>query len=232
MLWIRLGSDRAFRLEGLWLDRRSGVRGNRQAEAGVHATTNLVPDDPAAIQLVDLVHAARQGDEASWNSIVDRFSGLVWAVVRAHQLGPADSSEVVQTTWLRLVEHLDQIRDGDRLGGWLATTARNECLRQIQRRAREVPGDMLAFETSDDSPLDRNLLVAERDLVIWRAFGALSERCQQLLRSLLVDSPPSYQELSEAFGIPIGAIGPTRRRCLDRLRQDLQSTDFGQEEIQ
>jgi RNA polymerase sigma factor (sigma-70 family) len=184
--------------------------------------------DFAAMELAELVHAAGEGDQEAWNAIVERFGGLVWATVRAHRLNAVDGAEVVQTTWLRLVEHLDRIRDPERLGGWLAATTRNECLRQIRHSAREVPSEMATFESGDDGSLDQSLLVAERDRAFWKAFGALGERCQTLLRVLMADAEPSYQEVSAALGMPIGAIGPTRQRCLERLRQDPQLAAFGE----
>ena len=107
-----------------------------------------------SVELEELVHAAAAGDQAAWNTIVERFSGLIWATVRAHRLSAGDAAEVVQTTWLRLVEHLDRIREPERLGGWLATTARNECLRQIRHSAREVPSELGELESADDPALD------------------------------------------------------------------------------
>jgi RNA polymerase sigma factor (sigma-70 family) len=183
-----------------------------------------------SVELAELVHAAGEGDQGAWNSIVERFGGLVWATVRAHRLNAVDGAEVVQTTWLRLVEHLDRIRDPERLGGWLATTARNECLRQIRHSAREVPSDMAAFERGDEPNLEHSLLTAERDRVFWKAFTELGERCQALLRVLMAETEPSYQEVSAALGMPVGAIGPTRRRCLERLGQDprLAAFDLGE----
>ena len=189
---------------------------------------NTFEGDFAAMELAELVHAAGEGDQKAWNAIVERFGGLVWATVRAHRLSAADGAEVVQTTWLRLVEHLDRIRDPERLGGWLAATARNECLRQIRLGAREVPSEMAAFESSDDSTLDQSLLKTERDRAFWKAFTALGERCQALLRVLMAETEPSYQEVSAALEMPIGAIGPTRRRCLERLAQDPQLAAFGE----
>ena len=179
-----------------------------------------------SVELAELVHAAGEGDQAAWTSIVERFGGLIWATVRAHRLSTGDGAEVVQTTWLRLVEHLDRIRDPERLGGWLATTARNECLRQIRQSAREVPSDMAAFERGDDGALEHSLLTSERDRAFWKAFTELGERCQALLRVLMAETEPSYQEVSAGLGMPIGAIGPTRRRCLERLGQDPQLAAF------
>ena len=185
-----------------------------------------------SVELAKLVRAAGEGDQVAWNSIVERFSGLIWATVRAHRLSTSDGVEVVQTTWLRLVEHLDRIRDPERLGGWLATTARNECLRQIRHSAREVPSDMAAFESGDDRTLDHSLLTTERDRAFWKAFIELGERCQALLRVLMAQAEPSYQEVSAALGMPVGAIGPTRRRCLERLGQDPQLAAFNLGDVQ
>lgn len=188
---------------------------------------HLPRGDTGAVDLADLVHAAGEGDQAAWNAIVERFGGLIWATVRAHRLNAADSAEVVQTTWLRLVEHLDRIREPERLGGWLATTTRNECLALIRHGAREVvTSDMATFEADSGVALDHALLATERDRAFWRAFSGLGEQCQALLRVLMAEVAPSYQEVSAALGMPIGAIGPTRRRCLERLRRDPQLATF------
>lgn len=171
------------------------------------------------MSLTNLVSAAATGDQAAWNAIVDRFSSLVWATARAHRLARDDASDVAQTTWLRLVEHLDRIREPERLGAWLATTARHESLRVIRRGARELPsGETDLFEAPADETLDKLLVDPERDSALWRAFAALSERCKSLLRLLMADEEPSYEEIGAALGMPIGAIGPTRGRCLDKLR--------------
>jgi RNA polymerase sigma factor (sigma-70 family) len=166
-----------------------------------------------------LVRSASSGDSAAWNAIVDRFSSLVWATARAHRLSREDASDVAQTTWLRLVEHLDRIREPERLGAWLATTARHESLRVIRRGVREQPSDDAdLFEAPADETLDRLLVDPERDGLLWRAFAQLSLRCKSLLRLLMADEEPSYEEVAAALGMPIGAIGPTRGRCLEKLR--------------
>lgn len=170
-------------------------------------------------------HRARAGDQRAWDCLVDRYTALLWRIARAHRLSPADSADVVQTTWLRLLEHADRISDPDRLGGWLATTARRECLRVLRRanRERPHPDDHEAFDrVAPDAPVDSGLLRVERDARLWTALGTLPERSQLLLRVLLADPPPCYDQVVEALGIPRGSIGPTRARSLARLRQLLQ----------
>ena len=153
-----------------------------------------------------------------------RNYGLVWAVARAHRLSTADGADVVQTTWLRLIEHLPQIRNREGIGSWLATTARRECFRVLRSGARCQPSDemqLLVDARADHPEVDSALLTAERDAELWAAFSRLPTRDQALLRLLAVDSPPSYQEISAALGMPIGSIGPTRARALERLRREL-----------
>jgi RNA polymerase sigma factor (sigma-70 family) len=168
-----------------------------------------------------LLDAARAGDSASWDQLVDRFSGLLWATARAHRLSATDAADVVQTTWLRLVENLDRIQDAERLGGWLATTARRECLLVVKRSRREppVPTDDVFDQLPDQRDgLDAGLLRAERDATLWRLFEDLPDRCRRLLRVLVADPPPAYADIAAALDIPIGSIGPTRQRCLSQLR--------------
>jgi RNA polymerase sigma factor (sigma-70 family) len=176
-----------------------------------------------------LMHSAQAGDEVAWGAIVDRFAGLVWATTRAHRLSTADAADVTQTTWLRLIEHLDRIHDPERLGAWLATTARHECLRLIRLRGRELPTDEPSlFDSPTEHHLDRRLLTRERDCALQRALATVGERCQALLRLLASAEPPSYEEIGAALSMPVGAIGPTRARCLEKLRRspELVSLDL------
>jgi RNA polymerase sigma factor (sigma-70 family) len=180
------------------------------------------------IGLEALIRAANDGDDAAWGLIVDRFSGLVWATARAHRLSNADASDVVQTTWLRLVEHLDRIHNPDGLGAWLATTARHECLRLIRLRGRELATDESSlFDAPTDDPVDERLITRERDRALQRALRTVGERCQSLLRMLAAPDPPSYEEIGAALGMPIGAIGPTRARCLEKLRRSPDLVGLG-----
>lgn len=179
-----------------------------------------------------LVVAAAGGSAVAWDALVDRYSGLVWAVARAHRLERQDAADVAQTTWLRLVEHLDEIRDPSRVGSWLATTAARESLRVLRRRGREEVTDAtdevgpLAAEPSwaaseELSGPERAVLDDERDREVRDALAAIPERCRRLLLLLAADPPPSYAEIGAALDMPVGSIGPTRARCLACLRHEL-----------
>lgn len=171
-----------------------------------------------------LLDRASRGDQAAWDVLISRFEGLIWATVRAYRLEAGDAADVVQTVWLRLVEYLGRLRDPERLGGWLATTARHESLHCLRRSGRTVlTGDEADFEPRQPvgTPLDAGLLASERDAALWRALRAVSERCQRLLRTLAADPTPSYEEVGRALDMPVGSIGPTRARCLERLRAAL-----------
>lgn len=179
----------------------------------------------------DLVNAALGGDQSSWDELVRRYSGLVWSVARGYRLGPADAADVSQTTWLRLAEHLGRIDKPSQVGAWLATTARHEALRIARGATRIVPAEeatLVALGQVDDYSPERAVLDAEqarlnsdRAARLWRAFGELPARCRELLRILIASPPPSYAEVAAAMDMPVGSIGPTRARCLQRLRERL-----------
>jgi RNA polymerase sigma factor (sigma-70 family) len=157
---------------------------------------------------------------------VDRYSGLVWHIARGHRLGDADASDVAQTVWLRLVESLPRLREPAAVGGWLATTARNESLRLLRRAGREVVEADLGLESTpaDDSYSPEAVVEAgERRELVRRALDDLSPRCRTLLRALAFSPDDSYADISAALDMPVGSIGPTRGRCLDRLRQGLRA---------
>lgn len=168
-----------------------------------------------------LVQSAQGGDEAAWLALVDRFSSLVWSVARAHRLDPADAADVSQTVWLRLVEHLHRIDDPERLAGWLATTTRNECLRVLRWTGRVTVATDDAIDVRVDDHAGAALDERQRADALWAAVERLPGRCHLLVRMLLADPPPTYDDISEALDMPVGSIGPTRARCLAKLREDL-----------
>ena len=177
----------------------------------------------------ELLQRARQGDQLAWDQIVARYSGLLWAVTRSYRLARAQGDDVAQTCWLRLVEHLDRIRDPEHLGAWLATTARRESLRVLRAAAREapVPDEVTAslLDVQVESP-ELLAILSDQATRLWQAFRRLPEHCFRLLRSLLAAPTPSYAEVAAALGMPIGSIGPTRMRCLKLLRSQLEATEL------
>jgi RNA polymerase sigma factor (sigma-70 family) len=179
----------------------------------------------AEFDATDSITAAAAGDQRAWDLIVERYSAAVWAVARSFRLDSADAADVFQATWLRLVEHFGDIRDGNRLGAWLCTTAKHEALNLIRRR-RDLPASgsgLLDRVSGDGSGLDDRLLRSEEQAALWHAFGLLPHNCQRLLRVIFADPPPSYAEASEVLEIPVGSIGPTRARCLASLQALLSS---------
>jgi RNA polymerase sigma factor (sigma-70 family) len=172
------------------------------------------------VEVRNLVALAAAGDRAAWAALVARFERLVWSVARSHRLSDADAADVCQTTWLRLLEHLGDVRDPDALGGWLATITRNECLRVLRHQTRQVPTEDDAIpQQTVPADVDARLLAGERDAALWKAFATLSSRCQALLRMTCSDPPASYEDIAGALGMPVGSIGPTRGRCLAALER-------------
>lgn len=170
--------------------------------------------------VAELVRRSSDGEQEAWDELVRRFSGLVWGIARQCGLSKADAEDVSQVTWLRLVEQLGRLRQPERVAGWLAITARRESYRVSGRKSKELPvGDVVDVATGSASGADAALIASERDMALWSLLGALPDNCQRLMQLLVGDPPPSYAEISTTLGIPIGSIGPTRQRCLDRLRR-------------
>jgi RNA polymerase sigma factor (sigma-70 family) len=178
-----------------------------------------VEDDPVAVSA--LVAAATDGDEAAWNNLIERYGPLVMAVLARFRLYRADAEDVSQVVWLRLVEHLGELREPRALPRWLITTTRNECIRLLRARRQVEPFDPLQENAPgeiDRHEPDENLLRAERRQALLEAFAEMSDPHRALLLLLLHDPPLSYATISERLEIPIGSIGPTRARLLTKLR--------------
>ena len=180
-----------------------------------------------AMSVESLVSAAGGGDENAWAALVARYTPLVWGVMRSFQLDRADAADINQTVWLRLVENLHRLREPAALPMWIAKTTRHECLRTLRRARNARAVDPLeavdtywaGSESDAATALDEELLRAERRQALRDAFAQLPQRCQRLLAWLLHEPPLSYEEISERTGMPTGSLGPTRGRCLDRLRR-------------
>lgn len=161
---------------------------------------------------------AAAGDSSAWDALVDRFGQMVWSVARGFRLDEATAKDVSQTVWLKLIEKAETISDPERLPGWLATTCRREALKVAKARDRMVPTEF-EYDVEDTAPsFDEILIDDEENRLVVRAFGTLDEVCQQLLRLMTIEPALSYEEISEVTGRPIGSLGPTRARCLEKLK--------------
>ena len=180
-----------------------------------------MPNDPT---VVDLVLRARAGDRLAWDGIVERFAPLVWSICMRYRLSAADADDVGQSVWLGLLKHLNSIREPAALPGWIATATKRECLRVHDNRRRDLPvdpasGDSILAADPTAAPVDEELLAAERRAAVRAAFAQLQPHCRRLLALLASDPPVPYVRVAEILDVPIGSLGPTRARCLERLRR-------------
>jgi len=186
------------------------------------ATTS---DASRAVRLGGLLQRARGGDRSGLRDLVHELNPLLWHVARTQGLSSEDAADVVQTAWLEFLRQLHDIRSPQAVTSWLVTTTRREAWHRRERARRELPDPRAAAESAvDPDPVpDERLIADERDRVLWRHFAALPERCRALLRIVSQVDRPDYGRIAEAFGMPRGSIGPTRGRCLAKLRELLQA---------
>jgi RNA polymerase sigma factor (sigma-70 family) len=197
--------------------RSAGSRGN---DIYSEAEGRQAPD-AASLEIIVWVRRAATGDVYAWNRLVDQYSRLLWSITSNYKLGESDAADVLQTTWMRLIEHIDRIEQPARVGSWLASTARNECLRHLAARKRIVlVQEDSEFDAADQHlpEVDEALLAEERTRDVRQAMAHLPARWQRLMEMLMADPPISYAEISDRLELPIGSIGPTRVRCLAKLR--------------
>jgi RNA polymerase sigma factor (sigma-70 family) len=187
-------------------------RGNTSREAIPTAKDDAV---------TGLVQAAAAGDHNAWDQLVARYVALLWSIALRHGLNESDAADVVQTTWLRLLENIDQVRDPARVGSWLATTAQREALRCVARNRRLVPsGDETMFDAPDRllPPVEEALLTREQAAAAREALDTLPPTWRSMVELLTQDPPLTYEEIGADLGLPVGSIGPTRGRCVRRMR--------------
>ncbi len=186
--------------------------------------------------VADLVARARNGDQHAWDALVERYAALIWTICRRHRLADADADDVGQIVWLQLVDHLHGIRDPAALPGWLATVTRRECLRVLSAARGPLAGgygtDVEIIPDVLAGMAEQELVVAERHAALHEAMRDLPKSGQQLMLLLIEDPPLPYTEISARLGIAVGSIGPTRSRCLNKLRRHpaiaaLTDTDSG-----
>ena len=173
-----------------------------------------------AERMADLLNAAKGGSEDALGQITAELSPMLWQVARAAGLGADDAEDAVQTAWERLLSHLAEIRVPQALIGWLVVTTKHEAWRIRASGRRQRPADQEWLTTLPDhaAGTEEQILLDEQQRALWRAVGRLSTQCQELLRIVAFIPRPDYQSVSAALGMPVGSIGPTRGRCLDKIR--------------
>jgi RNA polymerase sigma factor (sigma-70 family) len=174
-----------------------------------------------------LVRRATEGDRSAWERLVDQYARLIWAITRDFKLAESDAADVFQATWLRLLEHIDRLEQPARVGSWLAATARNECLRSMAARKRVMlvqDDTTLKDDVTCEPEVDERLLAEESAQAVRDALSCLPGKWRRLVELLMADPPASYAEISDQLDLPVGSIGPTRGRCLERLRVLLQTS--------
>ncbi len=185
---------------------------------------------------VDLIAACRQGESEAWVMLVNRYQRLIYTIPRRAGLDEEQAADVFQRTFTRLLENINNIRQPASIQAWLVTTARRETLRLIREQKAEQPFSFMDDPenahnhetTPDDNPLPNEVLEQlEEQHLIRTALATLEERCRHLLTLLYYRAdPPSYTEVAATLDMPEGSLGPTRARCLEKLRRLLELSDF------
>jgi RNA polymerase sigma factor (sigma-70 family) len=180
-----------------------------------------------ATRAADAFRSFRDGDVSGMSTLVDEVTPLLWAVARQQGLGRQAAEDTVQNTWLKLVEHARSIADPQSVLKWLITTTKRDAWHLSARSQREQPAsveDVGEVEPDETTPSPETTVISETDhRLVWDHFATLPERCRTLLRAIAFTDRPDYASVAEALGMPIGSIGPTRGRCLAKLRASLTS---------
>ena len=173
-----------------------------------------------AARMADLLSAARAGSEDALGQIVNELSPLLWQVARSAGLSQGDAEDVLQTVWMRLITHLDGIHDAGALTGWLVTTTKREAWRVRAAGRKQLPADQDVFaDLPDKGPgSEEQVILEDQRRELWATIGMLSRRCQELLRIMAFAPRSDYATVAAALGMRVGSIGPTRGRCLAKLR--------------
>ncbi len=197
------------------------------AETGAEAAAEPSPET-LAVRAAGLFRAFRAGDEARMTDLVALLTPILWHTVRAQRLDRESAEDVLQTTWLALVRSCDSIADPQAVLQWLIVSARREAWRVARRDGRAEVKEIEDYEVvvANDELPEQLVVSGERRGRLWAHIAKLPERCQQLLRVIAFSDRPDYAAVAAALGMPVGSIGPTRGRCLGKLRLQL-ATDPG-----
>jgi RNA polymerase sigma factor (sigma-70 family) len=177
-----------------------------------------------ATRAAEAFAAYRVGDTERMGELVDLMSPLLWHTARAQRADPALAEDVVQTAWLRLVDRAEEISDPQAVMQWLLTTVRREAWRMVRQGDRARP-ESEALEAEVATPVaegpEAASILSERQRVLWQHVAELSDKCRELLRVVAFADRPDYAAVASALSMPVGSIGPTRGRCLQKLRSAL-----------
>lgn len=191
---------------------------------------NVSPTDALVWDDVDLIGACLEGNDQAWAILIERYSRLIYTIPLRFGLSKPIADEIFQETCLILLEKLDTLRDHQRIGSWLVTVTRRACIQRWRRKVANPVELQESHNASDD--IENEVLRAEQQHLVQRALENLNPRCQRLLKWLFFDvSSPSYDDIAEKLDIPKGSIGPTRSRCLDKLRQEIVKLEQVETEI-
>ncbi|MET1058742.1 MAG: sigma-70 family RNA polymerase sigma factor [Nocardioides sp.] len=184
-------------------------------------------ENPSSASVWDAAGSAfrrwRDGDQRALDDLVRLMSPVLWHVVRATGLEREPAEDVVQSTWLALVRSAERISDPQAVSGWLCTTARREAWRTRKQSTRSTPveDEALEFRLPNQESPEAAVVLDDEQRQLWSCLAKLPERCQRLLRIVAAEQRPDYTRIAVDLQMPVGSIGPTRGRCLDKLRAEL-----------
>lgn len=196
----------------------------------------MTPDEseqPANVWAQASDHFGRwcSGDASGLDDLVRVMTPVLWHVVRSYRLSPEVAEDVIQTAWTALVRRREAIEDAAAVGGWLTTTARREAWRVTRSEARATPADdqELSLRLPRQRSAEQAAVLNDEQSRLWAAVQTLDDRCQRLLRIVAFEHRPDYGRVAEQLDMPIGSIGPTRGRCLAKLKVALMDAAFSEE---
>ncbi|MBV7327349.1 sigma-70 family RNA polymerase sigma factor [Chloroflexi bacterium TSY] len=210
------------------LDRSDRLKSDRQAEAYTSAVPTEKNQDDGTSD-VELIEACLRGEEEAWEVLLKRYSRLIYTIPIRFGFSQLVADEIFQETCLVLLEKLETLSKRERLHAWLVTVTKRACIQRMRKHKREGGAiHMLPNDKTDGLHVEDQLLLLEQKSLVHAAIANMEPKCKQLLTALFFDEPPkSYETISVELNIPIGSIGPTRKRCLEKLRQEIAILEAG-----